>query len=334
MAALSDVVEAFQAHPGVLAKRSLALVSEVLGPAGGPAGPGDDTAALPARGTSTLVGGEAIWPPFVAADPFGAGVGAVVANVNDVAAMGGRCQGLVDTVVAPEPVARAVLQGLRFAAGLYDVPIVGGHLTVREGPPSLSVFAVGHATALLSARQAAPGHTLMLAASREGRMHADFPFFSSVDQRGERAAADVALLPRLAEAGHCVAAKDVSMAGLLGSLAMLLEPAGLGARVRLEDIPRPPQVGLAEWLTVFPSYAFLLCAPTAGVKACREAFADRGLACAPIGELDDSGQLRAKLGEQEAVVLDLAEQTVTSLPPRQDVTPGRWPSAGGDDRHR
>ncbi len=52
-------------------------------------------------------------PPFVAADPYGAGIAAVLANVNDVAAMGGFPLAIVDTVVADRETARSVLEGMR-----------------------------------------------------------------------------------------------------------------------------------------------------------------------------------------------------------------------------
>ena len=52
-------------------------------------GPGDDGAVVEILGgRSVVVCGEAIHPPFVAADPHGAGMAAVLANVNDLAAMG------------------------------------------------------------------------------------------------------------------------------------------------------------------------------------------------------------------------------------------------------
>lgn len=312
-ATLADVVRAFCANPGLRAKAELGLVTEVLGPTDWLGGPGDDTAAVPVGSAHVLAGGEAMWPPFVERDPYGAGVGAVVANVNDVAAMGGRCLGIVDTIVGSEPVARAVLEGLRDGAATYGVPVLGGHLTVAEGRPAVSAFAVGTAANPLSARRAAPGQRLLVACALEGELHPDFPFFASFRARAPQVPGDVEVLARLADDGACVAAKDVSMAGLLGSLAMLLEPNAAGVCVDLDALPRPPQVPLGTWLEVFPSYTFLLCAEPERVDECAAAFAERGLACADVGVLDDTGTLRARLDGEQALLLDLARQGVTSL---------------------
>lgn len=310
---LEEVVRRFREHPGRLGKRFLGLVTEVLGATDWVRGPGDDAAVIPRHDGFLLAAGEAIWPAFVDADPFGAGIAAVVANVNDVAAMGGRPLALVDTVVGPQAVARRALEGMRFASERYGVPIVGGHLTMSDGPPAMSVFVLGEASAVLSSGNAAPGQALLFACALEGTMREDFVFFSSIRARDYRLRDDVDVLPRLAEAGVCVAAKDVSMAGLLGSLAMLLEPTGTGVVVDLERLPRPPDVGLAEWTAAFPSFGFLLCAPAGGAQACKAAFHAEGLACEEIGVLDETGKLRVALRNEDSVLLDLARDDVTRL---------------------
>src|SRR5207244_6204445 len=140
---LDLITRQFRENPSLLAKASIHLVTDVLGPSDWLAGPGDDAAVVRSGDGTLLAAGEAIFPPFVAADPHGAGVAAVLTNVNDIAAMGGRTLAIVDTIVGPEPVARQALEGMREAAALYGVPIVGGHLTIRPGPPALSAFAVG-----------------------------------------------------------------------------------------------------------------------------------------------------------------------------------------------
>lgn len=317
----TDLAAVVRAHPGLRGKAAIRVVREVLGPTDWLAGPGDDAAAVAECGSRTvLAGGEALWPPLVAADPFGAGVSAVLTNVNDLAAMGARPKAILDTVVADERVAREVLSGIAHAARLYDVTVAGGHLTVRPGPPAVSAFGVGEAGAVLSARHVAPGLELLLACCLDGVMHAEFPFFTSVEQRGDRLAGDVRTLAAAAEAGEVLAAKDVSMAGLVGSLGMLLEWRVAGATVDLDALPCPAGVDLAQWIVCFPAFAFLLCAPPEQADACAARFHARGLACARIATLDDSGLVRLRRGAERATVLDLATEPVTGL--------ARSPSAG------
>ena len=310
---LPDLIERIRLSPGVQGKSAIGLVSEIFQSTDWLAGPGDDGAVVHDSGVCLVVGGEAILPSFVAADPYGAGIAAMITNVNDLAAMGAWPLALVDTVTGPEPVARRVLEGMRWASGLYRVPVVGGHLTITDGPPALSAFGLGRADRPLSAQYAAAGQTLVLACCLEGQMRADYPFFPSFDERGELLAGDVRLLAKAASGGWVTAAKDVSMAGLVGSLAMLLECNSLGVVLDLDGLPIPDGVTLERWLLCFPCYAFLLCVQPEREAECLRAFADRGLTAATVGTLDGTGELRLGSGGKVATAFDLSRESVTNL---------------------
>jgi uncharacterized protein len=311
---LREIADAVLVNPGLRAKAEIALVGDALGATDWLSGPGDDGAVVSAGGTTVVACGEALFPPFVAADPYGAGFAAVLTNVNDLAAMGAEPLGIVDTVVGTEAVARAALEGMREAARLYDVPILGGHLTVHDGAPAISAFGVGSTPAPLSVTRAEPGQSLVVAAALDGEMRPDFPFFPAFRARGSRCADDVRLFAALARDGRCVAAKDISMAGLVGSLAMLLEYRRLGVTVDLDAVPAPPGVPLVRWLNCFPSFGFLLCVPPGREGECVAAFAARDLAAAVVGTLDGSGELALRRGERVEPVLRLDEFRVTGLP--------------------
>jgi uncharacterized protein len=310
---LEALARAVRAHPGVAAKAAIGLVSEIFQSTDWLAGPGDDGAVVTDQGLSLVVGGEAILPSFVAADPYGAGVAAVTTNLNDLAAMGAWPLALVDTVTGPRETIRVVLEGMRWAAALYQVPVVGGHLTVTDGPPGLSAFGLGRADRPLSAQSAEPGQSLVVGACIEGRMRADFPFFPSFDERGGKLAGDVRLLAEGAADGWVAAAKDVSMAGLVGSLAMLLECNKLGVSVDLDALPVPAGVTVEKWVTCFPCFSFLLCVPPGREEECLGAFGRRGLAAAVVGTLDDTGALRIGSAGRTETVFDLSRDSVTNL---------------------
>lgn len=156
-------------------------------------------------------------------------------------------------------------------------------------------------------------------------MRPDFNFFRSFDERRGRLAGDIAVLPAVAEARSCVAAKDISMAGLVGSLAMLLECRRLGVTVDLDVLPRPAGVTMGAWLTTFPCFGFLLCSPAGREEACMSPFHERGLEAVVVGTLDDSGLIRLRssaeggaggaggAGAETATVFDLAAESVTGL---------------------
>jgi len=310
---LTGLVRRIRDLPGVRGKSAIGTVADVLGGGDWWAGPGDDGAVVEDDGRMLVVGGEAMLPAFVAADPFGAGIGAMVANVNDLAAMGARPLAIVDTLVGSVQACREILRGLRWAGERYDVPVVGGHLTESDGAPAFSAFGLGRANAVLSATHTRPGQALIVAACVRGEMRDDFLFFRSFEQQGFRLAGDVRLLAEIAESGAAVAAKDVSMAGLVGSLAMLLEANRLGVTVDLAAIPVPPGVALGDWLCCFPSYAFVLAGPAERAGECVSMFAGHGITASVVGELDDSGVVRLAHGNATAAAFDLGTEAVTRL---------------------
>ena len=319
---LEELAGVLRSHPALRAKHEIGLVGEVLGAGSWVHGPGDDGAVvaalprLPSAGRDAdqvIACGEALLPAFVASDPYGAGVAAVLTNVNDLAAMGAVPLAIVDTVVGSPELAREALRGMKDACGWYDVALAGGHLTLHDGAPALSAFGVGRAAAVLSTTNVAAGQTLVVAACTVGTMRSDFPFFASFAERADRLADDVRVLASVAASGACVAAKDVSMAGLVGSLAMLLEWSRLGVTLDLERLPRPDGVSLQEWLTCFPAYAFLLCSPPGREDECLSAFHERGLEAAAVGVVDESGLVALRSGGRRATVIDLAVTGVTGL---------------------
>jgi hypothetical protein len=296
--------------PALHAKRDLQLVRRL-----GPVGDGDD-GALVAHGDEWIVlCGEAILPSFVAAQPRAAGASAVVTNVSDVRAMGGRPLAILDMLVSPDEAhAELVLEGLAWAADLLGVEVVGGHLTMG-GAASLSATCTGIARRPLRAAAARPGDVLLGAFCLEGRYMGDeHDFFTSLrDRAPEHLREDGEALAEVAEAGLCHAARDVSMPGAAGSLLQLLEAAGCGAVLDVDRLPRPDGVSAERWLRTFPSFGFLLAAAPQHVEAACAVFTRRGLACAPCGRFEASRTLALESAGSRATVWDLGIAPLTGL---------------------
>ncbi|MEA2287936.1 MAG: uncharacterized protein QOJ21_3979 [Solirubrobacteraceae bacterium] len=294
--------------PGLLAKRHLELV-EMLD-----AGiDGDDAALIPHGDEHLVMCGEAIAPAFVASDPRAAGAAAVVTNVSDIRAMGGRPLAIVDMIVSPDRGhASAVLDGLGWASRLLGVPIAGGHLTLGH-PPALSASCTGVVRRPLRASAARPGDVLLAAFSLEGAyLTDDGAFFSSLQARSpDLLRTDGDALVDVAERGLCHAARDVSMPGVAGSLLQMIETAGCGAVLDIDRLPRPAGVALERWLLTFPSFGFLLAAPPSQAEAAQAVFAAHGLACAPCGAFEAGRALRLAAGSSSVEVWDLAREPLT-----------------------
>jgi uncharacterized protein len=271
---------------------------------------GDDCAALPDGDGYLLFAIEGLVEDFVESMPWFAGYSAVVVNVSDIYAMGGRPIAVVDALwSAGAETAGEVLAGMAEACAKYGVPLVGGHSNAQASRANLAVAILGRARRLLTSFDARPGDLLMMAIDLRGAFQEPYPFWNaSTAAPAERLRDDLELLPALAEAGLCAAAKDISMAGAVGTALMLAECSGVGAVIDVDAIPRPPGVALERWLTAFPSYGFVLSLCPEAVAEVGARFGAREIAWAVVGEVDDSRRLVLRRGAEEALLWDLREE--------------------------
>ena len=318
---LPELAEHLRSALGVQQKREIQAAARHLPPAlGGPWGKaevrlGDDCAAIPDGEGYLLLAAEGMWPELVAREPRFAGYCAVLVNVSDVYAMGGRPLAIVDALYASDaPSAEPIWAGMADAAARLGVPVVGGHTNLHSPYPALAAAVLGRARRLLTSFDAHAGDELIAAFDLRGRMHGRYPFWNaSTEAPPERLQADYQLLPQLAEDGVAAAGKDISMGGVVGTAVMLLEASGVGATLSLEAMPRPPGIPWESWLLAFPSYGFLLSVAPARSGQALAAFAARGIAAAVVGRVDGSRRLTLCAGAERATLWDLNQAPLTGF---------------------
>ncbi|UXX97078.1 GNAT family N-acetyltransferase [Streptomyces sp. AD2-2] len=215
---------------------------------------GDDGAPVP--GTDVIAACDAIVPSMVERDPEWAGWCAVLVNVNDLAAMGASPLGLLDALGARDAAhAALVLAGLTRAARAYGVPVLGGH-TQLGVPAALSVTALGRTDRPVPGGGGRPGHAVRLTADLGGGWRAGYRG-RQWDSTTRRRTAELRTMTRAVAVARPAAAKDVSMAGIAGTLGMLAEASGCGAVLDVGAVPRPAGAAMGDWLTCFPGFAML-----------------------------------------------------------------------------
>jgi uncharacterized protein len=310
---LAALTETLRTSRGFAHKRDIAAALGRLAP--GAVRNGDDCAALPCKDADgdghLLFAIEGFTPDFVREMPWFAGYCGVMVNVSDIAAMGGRATAVVDALWSRDAAhAEPLLQGLAAAAERYGVPVVGGHTNARADSEQLAVAIVGRAgKKLLTSFDAQPGDTLLMAIDLRGEFMQDHPFWNaSTSAPAVRLRGDLDVLPALAEAGLCDAAKDISMAGAVGTTLMLLEASRVGGRVDVDAVPRPQGVALERWLQTFPSFGFVLSVRPENTAEVLARFAARGIAAAAVGHIDSGTQLWLHRGSERALVWDHAVQ--------------------------
>jgi putative N-acetyltransferase (TIGR04045 family) len=215
---------------------------------------GDD--GVPVAGSDVVSCVDAITPSMVERDPEWAGWCGMLVTAHDLAAMGAEPVGALDALAASDRAhASQVLAGMRRGAQALGLPVLGGH-TQLGVPAALSVTGLGRTSLPVPSGGGQPGDAVTLTADLAGGWrpgYAGRQWDSTSWRRREELAPMLSAVAR----SQPHAAKDVSMAGVLGTLAMLAEASGTGAEVDVAAMPCPAEATMSDWLTCFPGMAFV-----------------------------------------------------------------------------
>jgi uncharacterized protein len=303
---LEQLIIQLKRSPGIIHKQDIQAIGKILA-LNHSIQVGDDCAAIPDGDGYLLLAAEGMWDVLVETDPWFAGWCAVMVNVSDIAAMGGRAIAIVDTIWT-EDTAKAIplLEGMKAASQAFDVPIVGGHTNFKSAYNALGVSILGRAKKLISSFTAQPGDLLVIAVDLNGEMHPKFPFWNAATQaQPNRLRENLEILPYLAENNLCNAGKDISMGGIIGTLLMLIEASNCGAVLFLDEIVPPVNVNLETWLLCFPSYGFLLTIQPQNLDLVKQQFNQKNIFCKAIGEITNNSQLILNSKEISHIFWDL-----------------------------
>ena len=279
---------------GIVQKQDIQIVGQILGlQADSQIQVGDDCAAIPDGDGYLLLAAEGIWHVLVETDPWFAGWCAVMVNISDIAAMGGKAIAIVDTIwTEDERLALPLLEGMKAAAKAFNVPIVGGHSNLHSAYNALGVAILGRAKNLISSFSAQPGDLLLIAVDLDGQMHPQFPFWNSATKSPPAQLQEkLNILPYLSQHNLCNAGKDISMGGIIGTLLMLIEASKCGAVLNLDSLIYPANLDLETWLLCFPSYGFLLSVAPNNLNAVQNEFSKKNICCNLVGKITTSSQL-------------------------------------------
>lgn len=221
---------------------------------GGVAFVGDDAAPVP--GSDLVAACDAIVAAMVERDPVWAGWASILVNMNDLAAMGAEPVGVLDAVAGrTEAQVADVLRGMREAASRYGVAILGGHTQIGDRA-SVAVTALGRAPDPVPGGGGRVGDDVRLIADLGGAWRPGYAG-RQWDSTTHRSPAELRHLVGTLRRHRPAAAKDVSMGGLVGTLAMLAEASGTGAEIDVTAVPTPGGATLGDWLACFPGFALL-----------------------------------------------------------------------------
>ena len=316
------MVKATREYLGLVRKLPIAEVFDklILHGVSGPQLPnyGDDAAVIPFKDEYLLLAADGMMTKLLRNEPYAAGKASVMVTVNDIYSMGGRPIAMVNVLASGDNSHRSkVIDGIKKGCEKLNVPMVGGHLhpDAPADSPALSVAILGTAKKLLRSHLAEPGDDLIFAADLSGQVGCSS--VTSWDANSGKTTEELLFrletLPLIAEHEWACTCKDVSNAGLLGTLSIMMENSGTGALIDLDAIPCPAPLELSQWLLSFQSFGFILSAQPGFSAHIIGLFKARGIDAAVVGKVLDGHTVTVTDGSESQKLFDFERDQITGI---------------------
>jgi len=319
---LDEIVNRVRTYEGLLRKQPIEDVFDKLVLHGQP-GPqlpnfGDDAAIIPWKEGFLLLAADGIMTKLLVNEPYAAGKASVMVTVNDIYSMGGRPLAMVNVLASGDEDHRAkVVEGIKKGCEKLKVPMVGGHLhpDAPKNSPSLAVAILGYANKLLRSHLAKAGDDLILAVDLKGDKgcRSVVSWDANSGKTPEELLHRLETLPLIAERELAQAAKDVSNAGILGTVSIMMENSGKGSIIELDSIPKPIEIELSDWLVCFQSFGFGLSVQPERSSAIISLFKEREITAAIIGKVIDEPIVTLKNGPESKVLFNFKKDKITGI---------------------
>lgn len=320
---LKDLVKEVRTYKGVQRKGPIASVAMSLLPLPTEdvlATHGEDAAVIKCGREILLMAADGIREDLVQRDPHWAGYCAVLVNVNDIAAMGGFPVAMVNVLSCPdEKVREKIVGGMKEACEKFMVPMVGGHLHPDTTYSAIDVAILGKTdrSRLVLSTGASEGDSVMFAIDLDGQFTKGVPYSWDTTSRKSREVIKRQLRTMNRVAPFLNAGKDISNPGSLGSLGMMLEASGKGARVQLDRIPRPEKVNFVQWLTSYQGCGFVLSVKPGREETVKAEFARADITAEVCGKVIDEPILEVELAGSRETLFDFRHDTLgCAVPPK------------------
>ena len=283
---------------------------------------GEDAALIQNNDEGLLLAADGIWSKLMEADPYWAGFCAVLVNIHDIAAMGGKPLAMVDILsINSDEMCKEVSRGMVDASNLFGVPIVGGHLH-PDAPYNVidvAILGIVKMDSVIYSHTAEVGDRIVVAMDLNGRVHPSCILnWDSVTMKSAgEVRSQIGVMQDLGAEKRVTAGKDISNPGTIGTLGMLLETSNKGAIVELDSIPRPDlrKLGISfeQWILMYPGMGFVLTVKEEHVSEVCARFENVGMTAREIGHIVEGSHLKINYRGQQTSVFDLSKEGVMGI---------------------
>ena len=282
---------------------------------------GEDSAAIDLGGENLiLLSTDAVIPELAQSKPYVAGYAAILVNVNDIYAAGGRpIVAMVNIAFTELKNGVRVMEGICEAGQKFRVEVVRGHTTPNAPINSVSASICGTVPRDLyvSAGGAQEGDRLVLAVDLQGRISPNYEYGwdTTALKESQEVLKRYEAMRVLSEKKLLNAAKDLSNGGIIGTILLMLEYAQKGAKIDLATIAVPEGLDLPTWLKMYISTGFVVVTPEELVEPVIATFRKHELHAAEVGIVDDSQKLVLTLDDDAMTIFDFTRESIVAPPP-------------------
>ena len=321
---LNTIVDSVKEFEGVTRKKPIKRITQILDEVYNISGKvvlsfGDDASAIDiGNGKLLLLAADGMWGKLMEADPHWAGYCSVLVNVNDIAAMGGKPLAMVNVLaISNEEIANEVMEGIKEGVKKFGIPMVGGHVHPDTPYDALDVSIAGiiNKGDEITSCDAKVGDKIIVGIDLDGRQHPKFKlnWDTTTHKTPELVQAQIVAMNTIAKKQLVTAGKDISNPGILGTLGMLLEASDVGAKVKLDEIPRNETVGWIEWLKLYPGAGFVLTAEENMVDECINILEEVNVTSNVVGEIIIDKKLYLSYNNEEKIVFDFKKDDIMGV---------------------
>ncbi|MBQ7700785.1 MAG: methanogenesis marker 2 protein [Candidatus Methanomethylophilaceae archaeon] len=324
---LDALVKAIRTFPGITRKHTIQDVVKFLPTSSFvnvAASEGEDAAALEFGDNYILFAADGIMESLLKTNPYYAGYFAVLVNVNDIAAMGGKPLAMVDIIsVKNDRICSQMLKGMERAVRKFNVPIVGGHTHPDCEYHAIDISIVGTVPKdqIILSSTARPGDDIVFVMDTDGFYPPELPyaFDTTTDKEDELVQKQMDMMCTIAAEKLAHAAKDMSNPGSIGTMGMLLESSGKGGYIDVDKIPRPKDVkDFTQWILAYQGCGFVFSCDPKNSQRIIDLFKTVKCDGAVVGKVDDSTILRLRSGDKESVLFDFSKDIITGCNPNKN----------------
>ncbi|MCD5425505.1 MAG: methanogenesis marker 2 protein, partial [Methanosarcinaceae archaeon] len=279
---------------------------------------GDDAAVIDIGNNSVMLfAADGIWDKLQKKSSWWAGYVAVLVNINDIAAMGGKPIAMVNIMSSKSNEdCKQMLEGIKEGISKFGVPMVGGHVHPDAPHNSISIAIIGIAKkdAIIRSDFAKEGDDIIVAIDLNGKFGSSpYAWDSTSFKDSDILKQQISVMQKIGEQGLATAGKDISNPGIIGTLGMLCESSGVGALVDIKKIPIPEGVNINQWLKVYPGIGYIISTNPTNSNKCLQLFNEVGITSSVVGSITSDLKLKIKNDEEKAIVFNFEVDCITGI---------------------